>query len=146
MCRGDSIPAARFSYPGRSQAIANPDGRRPRGHRPNHEPGSEGDGHSVQWAGDVAEGLRLAAAQDFDLLLCDVGLPDGSGWDLMRSLRLRGSRLHGIVLSGHGQAQDIQQSYDAGFKAHLIKPLTLQALRDAIGKPAALSPGDTGEV
>jgi CheY-like chemotaxis protein len=91
------------------------------------------DGHSVQCAGDVANGLKLAAESDFDLLLSDVGLPDGDGWDLMRALRLRGSKLPGIALSGYGQDQDIERSYDAGFAAHLIKPITLQTIRDAIG-------------
>jgi CheY-like chemotaxis protein len=95
------------------------------------------DGHSVKCAGDVADGLKLAAESDFDLLLSDVGLPDGNGWDLMRALRLRGSKLPGIVLSGYGQDQDIERSYEAGFAAHLIKPLTLQTIRDAIGSLAA---------
>jgi two-component system CheB/CheR fusion protein len=91
------------------------------------------DGHSVQCAGDVANALRLAAEHEYDLLLSDVGLPDGNGWDLMRVLRGKGSKLPGIVLSGYGQDQDIERSYEAGFGAHLVKPLTLEAIRNAIG-------------
>jgi two-component system CheB/CheR fusion protein len=90
------------------------------------------DGHSVQWAGDMAQGLKLAATQDFDLLLSDVGLPDGTGVDLMRTLRQEGSTLPGIVLSGYGQEQDIARSREAGFSAHLVKPLSLPKLREAI--------------
>ena len=90
------------------------------------------DGHAVQWAGDVAAALKLAAAHEFDLLLSDVGLPDGTGVDLMRMLRRGGSTLPGIVLSGFGQDEDVARSREAGFAAHLVKPLCLPALREAI--------------
>ena len=91
------------------------------------------DGHAVQSAGDVAAALKLAAAHEFDLLLSDLGLPDGTGVDLMRTLRQEGSTLPGIVLSGYGQDQDVARSREAGFATHLIKPLTAEMLRDAIG-------------
>jgi two-component system CheB/CheR fusion protein len=90
------------------------------------------DGHTVQWAGGVATGLELAAAHPFDMLLSDLGLPDGSGLDLMRALRQAGSALPGIAISGYGQDQDIKQSREAGFAAHLVKPLDLGKLNDAI--------------
>jgi DNA-binding response OmpR family regulator len=90
------------------------------------------DGHIVQWAGDVAAALKLAAENEFDLLLSDLGLSDGTGADLMRTLRRQGSTLPGIVLSGYGQDQDIARSRDAGFAAHLVKPLSPGKLRDAI--------------
>ena len=90
------------------------------------------DGHEVQWAGNVAAGLELAAAHEFDLLLCDLGLPDGNGIDLMCTLRRSGSTMPGIVLSGYGQDQDIARSREAGFIAHLVKPLELPQLRKAI--------------
>jgi len=90
------------------------------------------DGHTVQWAGDVAAALKLAAENEFDLLLSDLGLPDGTGADLMRTLRRQGSTLPGIVLSGYGQDQDIARSRDAGFATHLVKPLSPGKLRHAI--------------
>ena len=90
------------------------------------------DGHQVQWAADVAAALRLTASHVFDLLLSDLGLPDGSGLDLMRLLREKGSTLPGIVLSGYGQDEDLTRSREAGFAAHLIKPLNRQMIRDAI--------------
>jgi signal transduction histidine kinase/CheY-like chemotaxis protein len=95
------------------------------------------DGHTVQWAADMADGLRLAATHRFDLLLCDLGLPDGTGWDLMRKLRATGSHLPGIVLSGYGQDQDLQRSREAGFETHLTKPVNIQTLRESIGTFAA---------
>jgi two-component system CheB/CheR fusion protein len=90
------------------------------------------DGHAVEWAADIATGLKLAATHPFDLLLSDLGLPDGSGVDLMCSLRQEGSTLRGIVLSGYGQEADIARSREAGFDAHLIKPISHERLRHAI--------------
>ncbi|MDQ3439232.1 MAG: ATP-binding protein [Planctomycetota bacterium] len=90
------------------------------------------DGHAVEWAGGVAAALKLASQHTFDLLLSDLGLPDGSGADLMRTLRQRGSTLPGIVVSGYSQDHDIARSRDAGFAVHLIKPLSAQRLRDEI--------------
>lgn len=95
------------------------------------------DGHTVQGAANMADGLQLATAQQFDLLLCDLGLPDGTGWELMQALRQRGSSLSGIVLSGYGQDQDLERSREAGFLAHLTKPVSLQSLREAIGSLCA---------
>jgi len=62
------------------------------------------------------------------MLVSDLGLPDGSGIDLMRELRSRGSGLRGIALSGYGQDQDIQQSLEAGFVAHVLKPVDMDRL------------------
>jgi signal transduction histidine kinase len=90
------------------------------------------EGHSVEWASDVAGALRLAEGEAFDLLLSDLGLPDGTGEDLMRAIRRRGSTLPGIVISGYGMEQDIARSRDAGFAAHLIKPVSLDKLEEAI--------------
>ena len=67
------------------------------------------EGHTVEMAGDVATALRLAGRQPFDLLLSDLGLPDGSGHDLMRGLRLQGHTFPGVALSGYGQDEDIQR-------------------------------------
>jgi PAS domain S-box-containing protein len=90
------------------------------------------EGHSVLVAGDVAGALAMAASNELDLLLSDIGLPDGNGWDLMIALRNRGSTLPGIALTGWGQDHDVQRSHRAGFSTHLTKPLSLQTLHDAI--------------
>lgn len=88
----------------------------------------EAKGHQVQTAGDVAAALDTAAREDFDVLISDLGLPDGSGSDLMRELRNRGCQLPGIALSGYGQEPDIRQSRDAGFTTHLVKPVDMDHL------------------
>jgi PAS domain S-box-containing protein len=94
----------------------------------------EGDGHHVQRAGDVATALESALRARFDLLVSDLGLPDGSGLDLMQQLRARGSRLPGVAVSGYGHTHDIQRSRDAGFHAHLVKPVDPDRLLEAVDR------------
>ena len=95
------------------------------------------DGHEVAMAGDLATAMDLADRQAFDLLISDLGLPDGSGHDLMRRLRQRGHTLPGIALSGYGQEEDIQRSREAGFAAHLTKPASRELLVEAIASVTA---------
>jgi len=95
------------------------------------------EGHTVEMAADVATGLEIASQHDFDLLISDLGLPDASGYDLMRQLRLRGQRLPGIAMSGYGQEEDIQRSYVVGFSAHLTKPASRERLIEAIAAVTA---------
>jgi CheY-like chemotaxis protein len=64
-------------------------------------------------------------------VVCDLGLPDGLGYDLMREFKKEFS-LPGIALSGYGMESDIQQSFEAGFSAHLTKPVELATLEEAI--------------
>jgi two-component system, chemotaxis family, CheB/CheR fusion protein len=94
-------------------------------------------GHRVQRAGDVAAALGIAARGNFDLLISDLGLPDGSGLDLMRNLRSRGLLWPAIALSGYGQEKDFEQSRSAGFQFHLVKPVDISRLMgvidDAVG-------------
>jgi signal transduction histidine kinase len=89
-------------------------------------------GYVVETAGDVRQALKAVESASFDLLLSDLGLPDGSGIDLMQELRRRGNALKGIALSGYGQEQDIRRSKDAGFSAHLVKPADADALIETI--------------
>ena len=97
------------------------------------------EGHKVETAGDVATALELADRHTFDLLLSDLGLPDGSGHELMRQLRERGQEFPGIALSGYGQEEDIQRSREAGFAAHLTKPASREAVVDTIAAACAMA-------
>ena len=96
-----------------------------------------GVGHRVTLARSVSEALaRARAAQEdgggpLDLLVSDLGLPDGSGLDLMPELKSRYG-LQGIALSGFGMEEDIRRSREAGFELHLTKPVAPQALAEAI--------------
>ena len=88
-------------------------------------------GFDVTPAGSVKDALAAVERQPFDLLLSDIGLPDGSGTDVMRHVASR-HNLKDIALSGYGQEEDLRRSREAGFATHLTKPVNLQALRDAI--------------
>jgi PAS domain S-box-containing protein len=95
----------------------------------------EGFGCTVFSAGTVGEALLLAENRDFDLLVSDIGLPDGSGVDLMRAIRHgHQHQIKGIALSGFGQAEDLKRSEEAGFDVHLTKPVNLKALQEVIKK------------
>ncbi len=88
-------------------------------------------GHVVTVAGSVADALRQARGAAFDLLISDLGLPDGDGHELMKRLR-EFSDIPGIAMSGFGMVEDIRRSREAGFAAHLIKPVEGRRLCAAV--------------
>lgn len=90
-------------------------------------------GHTVETAGSVREAVDLGHAREFDLLISDIGLPDGSGLDIIRDLKPQRG-LKGIALSGYGMEEDRRQSREAGFDAHLTKPIDVQTLERAIAQ------------
>jgi signal transduction histidine kinase len=92
----------------------------------------EAIGYQVTTADSVEAALRTVAQEEFDLLVSDIGLPDGSGEDLLRLLREKGHNFPSIALSGYGMEEDIARSRAAGFQVHLVKPILPQHLRSAI--------------
>jgi CheY-like chemotaxis protein len=93
-----------------------------------------GRGFQVTIAGSIAEALQRAEAPEgrrIDLVVSDLGLPDGTGLDLMRELSGRHG-LTGIALSGYGMEEDVRKSHEAGFRRHLTKPVDVRALEEAI--------------
>ncbi len=82
-------------------------------------------------ASSVGEALRQAGENPVDFVISDIGLPDGSGHDLMAQLRDT-FQLKGIALSGYGMDHDIARGRQAGFSAHLIKPVDIQSLDTAL--------------
>jgi CheY-like chemotaxis protein len=94
----------------------------------------EASGYQVRTAGSVEAALQAAAREEFDLLVSDIGLPDGSGEELVRQLRAEGHNLPGIALSGRGMQEDIERSLAAGFQVHLTKPVSPQQLQTTIDK------------
>jgi PAS domain S-box-containing protein len=87
------------------------------------------EGYDVTVARSKREGLlRLA---DCDLVISDIGLPDGTGLEFMAEARTR-QRVAGIALSGFGSEQDIQRSLEAGFAEHLTKPIDFDRLLEAM--------------
>src|SRR5437867_817505 len=93
----------------------------------------EGLGHRVVAAGDGAEGVALAQAHPPEVALIDLGLPGLDGYEVARALRASpiGKTMTLIAVTGYGQAEDRQRSKEAGFDAHLVKPVS-QALLSSL--------------
>ncbi len=92
-------------------------------------------GYHVTTAASVARGLELARLHPFNVLVSDIGLPDGDGIDLLRAIRSDGRTSHtmrAIAVSGYGTQADIERSIAAGFKYHLKKPFAFPDLERAI--------------
>jgi signal transduction histidine kinase len=86
-------------------------------------------GHKVYAVGTSHEALQIAAsAGPFDAVISDLGLPDQSGFNLMRTLKAK-YRLPGIAISGYGMDEDVANARAAGFSAHLVKPIAFEDLR-----------------
>ena len=90
-----------------------------------------GAGFQVKTANDVTSGLRLATSEPFDLLISDLGLPDGTGYDLLK--RITADRpMRAIAMSGFGMDEDLRKSREAGFSEHLVKPVNMPELLQAV--------------
>jgi signal transduction histidine kinase len=90
-------------------------------------------GYDVRRAANMAEALKEANNRKFDVLVSDIGLPDGSGLELMRQLLEKGP-VKGIALSGFGMEEDVNRSRQAGFSEHLTKPIDFKQLEAAIAR------------
>lgn len=90
-----------------------------------------GWGYEVFPASCVRDALELSQKEKFDLLVSDLGLPDGNGLDIMKQLKARYG-LRGIAISGYGTEEDLIQSQTAGFERHLTKPVDFGVLETAI--------------
>ena len=99
----------------------------------------EDEGYATTGFTFAKDALSELRSQPFDLVLSDLGLPDGSGLDLMRRLRERHG-LSGIALTGYGMDEDVRRSLEAGFTEHLVKPITFQRLEAAIERFFASPP------
>jgi PAS domain S-box-containing protein len=94
------------------------------------------NGHEVVLASSVADAKSLFASGAFELILCDVGLPDGTGLDFIRHVRTS-SEVPAVALTGFGMEGDMKDCLDAGFNVHLTKPMNLQRLNKVIQDVAA---------
>lgn len=95
-------------------------------------------GHQVRVAQTVAAALTALSEETFDILISDVGLPDGTGVDLIREVREKyGPSMPAIALTGFGMEEDIARTREAGFNEHLTKPVNTQRLEIYIQKLTA---------
>jgi CheY-like chemotaxis protein len=92
-------------------------------------------GHTVFSAPSLAEALAAMPAARCDVLISDIGLPDGNGWDLMT--RLGDARPpYAIAMSGFGMSSDRQRSLNVGYRHHLLKPVEPNQLERLLDEAA----------
>jgi CheY-like chemotaxis protein len=88
-------------------------------------------GHAVKTASSVAAAVAAIEEHRFDLLISDIGLPDGSGTEVMRTIR-RAQGAPGIALTGHGEDHYTRACVEAGFAVRLLKPVVFSTLVEAM--------------
>jgi len=88
-------------------------------------------GHIVVTAVNVERAMEIMGSDNIDVVLCDIGLPDGSGYEVAAQARAQG-HIKAIALTGFGTEQDVQRSKDAGFNFHLVKPINFQELQSVL--------------
>ncbi len=93
-------------------------------------------GHEVLAADNVRSALGIIASGELDVLLCDIGLPDGSGYEIISRAK-RKQPIKSVALTGFGTEEDVRRSKDAGFDFHLVKPIDLHELQTVLDKLAA---------
>jgi PAS domain S-box-containing protein len=92
-------------------------------------------GYDILIAGTTARAMEIIASEPVEIMLSDVGLPDGTGYELIR--RAREIRpLVGIAMSGFGMEEDIARSREAGFLEHLVKPVDAAIIDETIRRLA----------
>src|SRR5262249_30696893 len=93
-------------------------------------------GHDVVTADNVKRAINIIGSNNIDAVLCDIGLPDRSGYEVPAQARANG-HIKTIALTGFGTEQDVQRSKEAGFDFHLVKPINFQELQTVLEKPSA---------
>lgn len=102
-------------------------------------------GHTVLTADSMTRALAVLPEAQCDVLISDIGLPDGDGWMLMRRLQLP-RPIYAIAMSGFGMGADQDRSEEAGYRRHLLKPIVpeqLDAALEEAGRELSLSAATT---
>jgi|GEM_PF-4291376 len=86
------------------------------------------NGHTIYYAPTVADARAALDREAFDVVVSDIGLPDGTGLDVVDHILRRGLTLPAVAVSGYGMEEDLARSKAAGFKAHLTKPINPKVL------------------
>ncbi len=92
-------------------------------------------GHEISLADRAQTALNIIDSKEFDVVLCDIGLPDGSGYDVIAEAKRKRS-VKAIALTGFSATEDIERGKQAGFDFHLIKPVDFHELRAVLGQVA----------
>lgn len=92
-------------------------------------------GHEVTTASTMSETLEIAPRCDCNVLLSDIGLSDGDGWELLQKAAFP-HPIYAIAMSGFGMRSDREKSKQAGFRHHLLKPLSVDQLEKVLDEAA----------
>jgi CheY-like chemotaxis protein len=92
------------------------------------------DGYQVTVASTAASAADLCRQQAFDLLICDLQLPDGLGNQVLNAARTLEPNTKGIVVSGHDSPSKLAEAKQLGFEDFFLKPIDYPVLRDAIAR------------
>jgi CheY-like chemotaxis protein len=90
-------------------------------------------GHEISIANNVAEAQSVFRSQALDVILSDIGLPDGTGYDIISEAK-KTTKVKGVALTGYGMSEDVRRSKEAGFDFHLTKPIDVSELRTVLRK------------
>jgi CheY-like chemotaxis protein len=93
-------------------------------------------GHEISVADRAHNALNMIESKEFDVVLCDIALPDGSGYDLIAEAK-RKRPIKAVALTGFAAHEDIERGREAGFDFHLTKPVDFHELRAVLGQIAA---------
>jgi len=93
-------------------------------------------GHQISVAASKQVALELIAAKSFDVVLSDIALPDGDGYDVISHAKQK-QAVKGVALTGFDRAEDIRRGKQAGFDFHLSKPVDFHELRTVLGQVSA---------
>ena len=93
-------------------------------------------GHDISVAEDARSARDMINAKEFDVVLCDIALPDGNGYDVIAEAKRKGA-VKAVAISGFAERDDIERGRKAGFDFHLAKPVDFHELRSVLGQIAA---------
>jgi len=93
-------------------------------------------GYQVSIASTLEEALNTIKSERFDAILSDIGLPDGTGYDLISEAK-RTQQVKAVALTGYGMSNDVRRSKEAGFDFHLTKPVDIAELRSVLRRLSA---------
>jgi CheY-like chemotaxis protein len=92
-------------------------------------------GHEISVADRAQNALNMIDSKQFDVVLCDIALPDGNGYDVIAQAKRR-QPVKAVALTGFGATEDIERGKQAGFDFHLTKPVDFHELRTVLGQVA----------
>ena len=93
-------------------------------------------GHEISVADGAQNALNMIDSKEFDVVLCDIALPDGNGYDVIAQAK-RKRPIKAVALTGFGTSEDVERGKEAGFDFHLTKPVDFHELRAVLGQIAA---------